>query len=163
MITRDFKQRMLSMLELDSDPRHVAAGFAIGVFISVSPFIGIQTFIAIVSALVFKLNKLTTITGSLVNTPFTMLPLLMVNYRLGEFVLGQKHKEVSFDVLDWEHLHEYTAPLFVGCSITGLAAAAVSYVLVYRLAARLQRQGMQPEAVSGVAEPVDDEPQDRQP
>lgn len=154
---------MLSVLELDSDPRHVATGFAVGVFISITPFIGIQTFIAIISSFVFKLNKLTTITGSLVNTPFTMLPLLMVNYRLGEFVLGQKQKEVSFDVLDWDHLHEYAAALFIGCTITGVAAAAISYVLVYRLAARFQRLRMQPEAVSGVAEPVDDAAEDRLP
>ncbi len=140
MIKTDFKHRMKSILSLDSHPGHIATGFAVGVFISISPFVGIHTFIAILSAIVFKLNKLTTITGSLVNTPLTILPLLMLNYRLGEFILGQPPREISFKVIDWHHLKEYAAALFIGTSITGLAAALCSYFFIYRLVLRFQQK-----------------------
>lgn len=167
MFKTDFKQRMLSVLELDSDPRHVATGFAVGVFISITPFIGIQTFIAIISSFVFKLNKLTTITGSLINTPLTILPLLMINYRLGEFLLGQRPRDVSFLVFDWHHLKEYAAALFIGTSITGLAAALVSYVLIYRLVLRFQQKDQGLAALSRAAvitgEAIELEDQEKQP
>jgi len=139
MITTDFKHRMKSILSLDSNPGHIAAGFAVGVFISISPLFGMHTLLAIVSAFVFRLNKLTTITGSLVNTPLTVLPILMASYHLGEFLLGHEPRNVSFKVLDWHHLQDYATALFIGTSIIGLTAALLSYFVVYRLVIRFQQ------------------------
>lgn len=167
MFKTDLKKRMQAILSLDSHPGHIAAGFAVGVFISITPFVGAHTFIAILTAIIFKLNKLTTITGSLINTPLTILPLLMINYRLGEFLLGQRPRDVSFLVFDWHHLKEYAAALFIGTSITGLAAALVSYVLIYRLVLRFQQKDQGLAALSRAAvitgEAIELEDQEKQP
>jgi uncharacterized protein len=134
----NLKQRIKEILSLDSHPGHIAAGFAVGVFIGITPFFGFHTFLAIAAAILFRLNKLTTITGSLINTPLTVLPILMANYRLGEFILGQPYRDVSFKVLDRVHLQEYASALLVGSSLIGLAAALISYFFIYRLAVRFQ-------------------------
>lgn len=139
MIKTDFKHSMKSILSLDSNPGHIAVGFAVGVFISITPLFGIHTFLAILFAIIFRLNKLTTITGSLVNTPLTVLPILMASYHLGEYLLGRPPRDVSFKALDWHHLQDYAAALFIGTSIIGLVAALVSYFLVYRLVIRFQQ------------------------
>ena len=45
---------------------------------------------AIALAFIFRLNKLTCITGAWVNTPLTIVPVLAASYKLGEFMLGNK-------------------------------------------------------------------------
>ena len=71
-----WKKRFKAILSLDSHPGHISAGFAVGVFISFTPFFGIHTPLAILAAFVFRLNKLTCLTGSWINTPFTVVPIL---------------------------------------------------------------------------------------
>ncbi len=140
MTKTQLKQRMLAILSLDSHPSNIAAGFAVGVFIGCTPLFGIHTALAIALAFIFRLNKLTTITGSWVNTPFTVLPILMASYRLGEFILGNEPQPVSFASLDWHHLREYAAALFIGSALIGLAAALVSYALCYWLVILFRRK-----------------------
>lgn len=140
MFKTDFKKRLQTILCLENNPGHIAAGFAVGVFIGITPLFGFHTFLAIASAIIFRLNKLTTITGSLINTPLTVLPVLMASYQLGEFILGRQPRDVSFKILDWHHLKDYAAALFIGTSLTGLAAALVSYFLIYRLVVRFQQR-----------------------
>lgn len=140
MTKAQLKQRMLAILALDSHPSNIAAGFAVGVFIGCTPLFGIHTALAVTAALVFRLNKLTTITGSWVNTPLTVLPILTASYSLGEFLLGRKPQPVSFHSLDWHHLKEYAAALFIGSALIGLVAALISYALCYWLVIRFRRK-----------------------
>lgn len=140
MTKTQLKQRITAILALDSHPGHIAAGFAVGVFISITPLFGIHTPLAIAAAFIFRLNKLTTITGAWLNSPLTVLPVLMASYRLGEFILGQKPRPVSFETLDWHHLKEYATALFIGSSIIGLITAFVSYALCYWLVVRFRRK-----------------------
>jgi uncharacterized protein (TIGR03546 family) len=136
----DLKQRVKAILALDSHPGHISAGFAVGVFISFTPFFGLHTGLAIAVAFLFRLNKLTAITGSWINTPLTVLPILMASYRLGEFLLGKKPQAVSFNTLDWHHLKEYATALFIGSSIIGLASAVIAYFVCYWLIVRFRRK-----------------------
>jgi uncharacterized protein (DUF2062 family) len=140
MTRKKIKQRMVAMLALDSHPGHIAAGFAVGVFISVTPLFGLHTPLAIMFAFLFRLNKLTTITGAWVNTPLTVIPVLMASYRLGEFILGQPPQSVSFHNLGWHHLREYASALFIGSSIIGLIMAVLSYGACYWLVIQFRRK-----------------------
>lgn len=140
MSKAQLKQRMLAILSLDSHPSNIAAGFAVGVFIGCTPLFGIHTALAVAMAFIFRLNKLTTITGSLVNTPLTVVPILTVSYHLGEHVLGREPQPVSFVSLDWHHLKEYAAALFIGSALIGLLAALISYALCYWLVIRFRRK-----------------------
>ncbi len=131
---------MKAILALDSHPSHIAGGFAVGVFIGITPLFGLHTPMAIALAFIFRLNKLTTITGSWLNTPFTVLPVLMASYRLGEFVLRRPPKSVSFEILDWHHLKGYATALFIGSSIIGLATALVAYFICYWMVVKFRRK-----------------------
>lgn len=140
-MTKDkLKQRVIAILSLDGHPGHIAAGFALGVFISITPLFGLHTPMAIAAAFIFRLNKVATITGAWVNTPFTVLPVLMGSYRLGEFLLGQERREVSFQSLQWAHLKEHASALFIGSSLLGLLAALVAYAGCYWLVIRFREK-----------------------
>jgi uncharacterized protein len=127
------KKQFKAILSLDSHPGHIAAGFAVGVFISFTPFFGFHTPLAIALAFIFRLNKLTCITGAWVNTPFTMLPVLAVSYKLGRFLRGKPVIEMTFKGLEWQHIKPYAKSLLLGSSILGFVAAVTAYFVCYWL------------------------------
>ncbi len=135
-----WKQRLKDILSLDSHPGHIAAGFAVGVFISFTPFFGVHTPMAIIAALLFRLNKLTCITGAWVNTPLTIIPILIASHSLGEFLLGRPKGTFKVTKLEWQALEANASELLLGSSILGFAAACTAYFLCYYLVVRFRQK-----------------------
>ncbi len=135
-----WKQRFKDILSLDSHPRHIAAGFAVGVFISFTPFFGIHTPLAIAAAFIFRLNKLTCITGSWINTPLTIIPALVASHSLGSFIMGSPPEVFSVKTLDWSLLKANAAELMLGSSLIGFCLALLSYFLCYWLIVKLRKR-----------------------
>jgi len=141
MINTDkLKQQFRKILSLDAHPGHIAAGFAVGVFISFTPFFGLHTPLAIALAFIFRLNKLTCITGAWINTPLTVVPVLAASYNLGRVLRGKPIKELSFTSLDWHSLQPYAKSILLGSSIIGFVAAVAGYFICYWLVVRLRRK-----------------------
>ena len=137
-----WKKRLYAILSLDSHPGHIAAGFAVGVFISFTPFFGLHTPLAIAAAFVFRLNKLTCVTGAWVNTPITVVPILGLSYKLGRFLRGRPVNDLPLQALqgslEWHNLEKYAKSLILGTSILGFVAAVISYFLCYYLIIRFR-------------------------
>ncbi len=141
MISKEkIKQQFKKILSLDAHPGHIAAGFAMGVFISFTPFFGLHTPMAIALAFIFRLNKLTCLTGAWVNTPLTIVPVLAASYKLGVVLQGETMKELSFKNLDWHSLQPYAKSILLGSSIIGFMAAVAGYFICYWLVIRLRRK-----------------------
>lgn len=130
----------MAILSLDSHPGHIAAGFAVGVFISFTPFFGLHTPLAIVAAFIFRLNKLTCITGSWLNTPITVIPILGLSYKLGRVLRGLPSNELHLKGLEWHYLEKYATSLLLGSSILGFVAAILSYFACYYLVVRFRQK-----------------------
>jgi len=133
-------QRFKAILSLDSHPAHIAAGFAVGVFISFTPFFGLHTPLAIALAFVFRLNKLTCISGAWINTPLTVVPTLALSYKLGRFLRGKPVNELAFKGLEWQNLKPYAKSLLLGSSIIGFVAAVAAYFICYWLVVAFRRK-----------------------
>lgn len=141
MINTDkLKQQFKKILSLDAHPGHIAAGFAVGVFISFTPFFGLHTPMAIALAFIFRLNKVTCLTGAWVNTPLTVVPVLAASYNLGRILRGKPVKELTFTSLDWQSLQPYAKSILLGSSIIGFVAAVAGYFICYWLVIRLRRK-----------------------
>lgn len=134
------KRRIKELLSIDSHPAHISAGFAVGVFISFTPFYGFHALLAIVAAFVLRLNKLTCITGSFVNTPLTVVPLLVMSHKLGTVLLGLPSENLTVDTLGWDIVRSRATSIIVGSSILGFAAAILAYFLCYYLVVRFRRR-----------------------
>jgi uncharacterized protein len=133
------------ILTLDNHPGHIAAGFAVGVFISFTPFFGFHTAIALIAAFLFRLNKITCIAGSWVNTPLTVPPVLVISYKIGRLLLGRTPLELHIrSELSWQYalklLDKHGTYLLLGTSVFGLLAAFLSYFLCYYLVVRFRRK-----------------------
>lgn len=135
-----WKERFNKILSLDSHPRHIAVGFAVGVFISFTPFFGVHTPMAIAAAFLFRLNKLTCITGAWVNTPLTILPALGLSYKLGQLLLGHPAGELRIKNLEWAVLKKHAASLILGSSIIGFILALAGYFLCYWLIVKFRNR-----------------------
>jgi len=135
-----WKERFKKILSLDSHPRHIALGFAVGVFISITPFFGIHTAMAIAAAFLFRLNKLTCITGAWVNTPITIIPVLGLSYKLGRVLLGHPAGELKVRSLEWAMLKKHAAAIILGSSIIGFIVAIVGYFICYWLIVRFRKK-----------------------
>lgn len=135
-----WKERFNKILSLDSHPRHIALGFAVGVFISITPFFGIHTPLAIAVAFLFRLNKLTCITGAWVNTPITIIPVLGLSYKLGTALLGNPPGELNIQSLEWAVLKQHAEAIMLGSSIVGFILAVASYFFCYWLIVRFRKK-----------------------
>jgi uncharacterized protein len=140
-----WKKRLKSILSLDSHPGHIAAGFAVGVFISFTPFFGMHTPLAILAAFVFRLNKLTCVTGAWVNTPLTVIPVLGLSYKLGRVLLGRTPQELQIKhELTWQCalrlLDKHGTAIMLGTSVLGFIAAVCAYFLCYWLVVRFRQK-----------------------
>lgn len=135
---------MREILSLDSHPGHISAGFAVGVFISFSPFFGLHTLLALTAAFLLRVNKITCITGTWVNTPLTMVPVFIVSYEIGEFILGRTPHELNIGKLTLERclelLDSHGLPILIGTSLIGFVAAILSYALLYWIIIRFRRK-----------------------
>jgi uncharacterized protein (DUF2062 family) len=147
MISKEkLKQQFKAIMSLDSHPGHISAGFAVGVFISFTPPIpGLHTALALIIAFVFRLNKLTCLTGSWINSPITVVPSMILSYKLGKWILGGNGSaELNIRNLDWTTLKgimvHHSKPLLLGCSIIGFLAAVAAYFICYRLVIFFRRK-----------------------
>ena len=85
-----FRAAFRRLLAIDDPPERTALAFSIGVFIAFSPFLGLHTIMATVIALAFRFNKIAIYTGTFINNPvFTLVPIIIVSYAVGAFVLGR--------------------------------------------------------------------------
>jgi len=137
---KKWQKRLKVILTMDNHPGHIAAGFAVGVFISCTPFYGLHTLLAIVAAFVFRLNKLTCITGSWVNTPLTVIPITALSYKVGRVLLGRSPQELQITEFSWQFLKTHASSLILGSSVLGFCAAVVAYFFCYYLVVRFRRK-----------------------
>ena len=77
------------LTRLPGTPHSIAAGFACGVAISFTPFIGLHTLLsAACCALLVRGNYLAAVVGTLVGNPWTFPFIWLVSYQLGHALLG---------------------------------------------------------------------------
>ena len=85
-----FRATFRRLLAIDDPPERTALAFSIGVFIAFSPFLGLHTIAATLVAFLFRFNKIAIYAGTFLNNPFlTLVPIIVLSYGLGAFMLGR--------------------------------------------------------------------------
>ncbi len=90
-----FRSQFLEMLGRHQEPERVAASFAIGVAIAFTPLIGFHFVMALLVAVVLKLNKLDVVLGTLVVNPLTLGPVSAAALPVGRFLVHARQEAVS--------------------------------------------------------------------
>lgn len=136
------KQRLKTFydnfLSLKGEPRAIAMGVAIGVFIGVTPTIPFHTALIILFGLLFKHNLTAAYLGSwLVSNPLTILILYFSQYELGRYLLGMTHAHLVLTDYSLESILSMGWQIFLPLMTGGVAMAPFfaipAYFLTYRM------------------------------
>lgn len=147
MSLQTLKNRVIHALGHQS-PHVLAASWACGVAISLSPLLGFHTVLALVFAFVFRLNKVDVLLGTLVVNPWTLAPYSLLAVAVGKLVTGKPiafnahlpHPAELLDKAFWRAQEATLVPLLwnwtVGASLCSLVGGTAVYFTVRWLAAR---------------------------
>ena len=82
------KARFVEVVGLHESPERLAASWALGIGIALSPVMGLHTVLALVMALLFRLNKVDVLLGTLVINPWTLTVYFPAAVLLGKRITG---------------------------------------------------------------------------
>ncbi len=87
-------------------PSSIALGFACGVAVIFTPFVGLHLVIALLVAWILRGSPLAAAIGTLASNPWTIPPILIGTYKLGARMMGaQSHHHLPRDVSFLYMLH----------------------------------------------------------
>ncbi len=150
------QQTIRRLLSLDDPPERTALAFSIGVFIALSPFLGLHTIIATALAFIFRFNKIAIYAGTFVNNPFlTLVPIIIASYAVGAFLMNRplslpagsldllQHPHIT-DKIYWHALwaksREVLIPFAIGGMILSVVCSIAAYPLTLKALRRARRQ-----------------------
>jgi len=125
-------------LEIRGNPKEIALGFALGLFIGMTPTIGFHTPIAVFLAALLKWNKISAAVGIWITNPLTAPFIYSFNYYVGANLLGISKKLNSIDNYSLSAMSQIlkNAPeimwaLFLGGFVLGIPLALMGYFFSY--------------------------------
>jgi len=140
---RTVRYYWLKFKRLQGDPRKLAWGMALGVFIGITPTVPFHTILALTLAPLLRISMVTTYLGIWVMNPLTMGPLYWAAYKVGKHLLSQSRPVIP-EVLDFQArlqiLWHNGLALQLGGLIIALPPAILSYFLTLWVVQRYRRR-----------------------
>lgn len=168
-----------SILMLDDSAHSIALGTAIGMFIALTPTVGIQMLMVVCVAFLtrplFRFNQVASLITVYISNPLTIVPIYWFDYKVGTLFVGGSLTQKDFArILEFEGfsgwwetvkqlLLEVGSPLIIGSLVVGTFFGLITYPIMLRLLKRLRRSkstdGPEDAAEQSVrpAQPIDSE------
>ncbi len=127
-----------SLVSLNDTPERIALGFSVGVFFAFSPLLGMHTFLGLLVAFVFGLNRVAVLVGVFINNPWTLVPIYGLAAYVGGLLIGFP-PAASLPNLEWGAVLNgrfwaelaghwgLIKPLLLGSVILSVGSALISY------------------------------------
>ncbi len=161
------REFLRTILMLDDTPHSIALGTAIGMFIGMTPTVGIQMGLVLIFAFLvrplFSFNKVAAVLTVYISNPFTVAPIYWGCYKLGTvFVEGNVTYEDFAAIVEYHNFREWwdTAtslivdvgtPLLVGSLIVAVVTSVPTYPIMLWLVQHLRPTEAAGSAATGVA------------
>lgn len=159
------KKILIRLKQLKGTPYSVAAGFACGVAISFTPFIGFHLILAAVTAWIIRGNIVSSAIGTLIGNPWTFPFIWIAVLSTGSFVLGND----TVDNVNFLHIFEKAGeaimtfnfknfgrdvwpiiyPMMIGCIPYYILSWFISYKLIKSAMDRLEKRRLNRLAMRG--------------
>ena len=146
------RQMVRRLLMLDDTPHSIALGTAVGMFVGLTPTVGIQMILVGLLAVIlrpfFRFNISAGMITVYISNPITMLPLYALFYSTGTMLLGTGSSgPVDFQAGFTEHLGDTRAlmqfvfvdvgwPMVIGSLLVASIGAGITYPSMKRLLQR---------------------------
>jgi uncharacterized protein (DUF2062 family) len=141
-----YKKFVVRILELDDTPREIARGIALGVFIAMTPTVGIQMITIATVCTIAGGNRLAGVAMAWISNPLTIVPIYWLDYFIGSMILRTKMvtigeiarvvdlKSTGIFSMFFEFLGnlgsmavDLAGPMFLGGAILGIVCAMPAY------------------------------------
>lgn len=133
-VRRFFRYFYDRFVRLHGSPKQIAWGVALGFFVAMTPTMGIQTYVAIPLAALFRISKVAAATTVWLTNPLTAPFIYGFNYMVGAKLLGYP-LEVSFaSDPSWQTLWDSGKCVFLALTVGGMMTGTVVGVAGYFLA-----------------------------
>ena len=136
-VKRNLRLFYLRLMRLKGQPKEVAGGMAIGVFVGMTPTVPLHTVLAVLIALILKKSKLAAALGVWVANPFMLPFIYFLDYKVGQLLTGADAPSLAISNFSIANLVDLgwsiSFPLFFGGVITGILCAIPSYYITKRL------------------------------
>ncbi len=138
------RERIRMLITVNDSPRRVSLSFAIGVFIGISPFLGLHTLMALAVASMFRLNRLVTLSGAYITNPWTLVPIYTFCTWIGAKLMGYRGLLKGLDFHRINILNIFSTfknlllPFFIGTLLVATIAAVITYVVLFKLLTRIK-------------------------
>ena len=159
---------MRQILALDDTDHSKALGVAIGMFVGMTPTVGIQMIIVLVIAVLtsrlFQFNRVAALLTVYISNPLTMLPIYWLDYKVGTwFIDGSATREQFAKILQYDSFAAWWqtilglfvtigAPLIVGSLVVATFCGVLTYPIMRWLLLWLPQRGT---TEAGSAETLD--------
>lgn len=166
------------ILALGDSPHAIALGVAIGIFIGLTPSVGVQTImvlaIVVLTRRFFYFNASAAMASTYVSNPITMLPMYYFWYHLGARFLPSYDGNIRFDELLvfeswgewWTNMYALAAqvgvPMLLGALLTAPIGAVLAYFATYFFLKKYRGRRRSPEDDSDVSDSTDASSGDRE-
>ena len=135
-IVAALKKAYERFVKIRGNPREIALGFALGIFVGMTPYMGFHMAIAVFFAALFKWNKISAAMGAWISNPLTAPFIYGATFYVGDKVLNIENACCIPNTLNLEVILQLikNAPelfwiLTVGGIVVGVPAAVLGYYL----------------------------------
>lgn len=140
-------QMLVRMRQLEGNPHYLALGMAVGIFVSITPIIPLQTVVAIAVAFLVRGSKSAAVLGTWLSNPLTIPLVYYANYKLGCILLGYQNAldNIAFDSFSelMELGLEVTLAMITGGVVIGAVLGLAAYFVTLRVFITLRRHSRQ--------------------
>jgi len=142
MVIAYIKNKLQNSVLNEKSPDKLAISFAVGVFITFSPYIGFHNIMIFLCSWLFKLNPVMTFFAGHIVNPLTMVPVLTGQYIFGTKLLNMLGIKIAFANPGWvEFINVYLVKylgiskiclwtFFAGANISAIILALAAYPLM---------------------------------
>ncbi len=154
MMSRFFENKYVQrILHINDTPEAIALGAAVGMFLGMTPTVGIQMVLMVIVGTVIRANRFAGVAMVYVSNPFTVLPIYWMDYLVGSTLLGTH--SLTYDGFvetskvfrnEWDVVGFWTATIgfvlaqtdvAVAMAVGGVVLGAVFAIPVYPLTLQL--------------------------
>lgn len=143
----EFSKAYDRFLKIHGDPREIALGFALGLFIGMTPYMGFQTAMAVLLAALFKWSKISAATAVWISNPVTAPIIYSVTYWVGSRMLGIGHASGRPHDLNLERVLQLLVKvpklfgiLTLGGVVVGIPLAIAGYYVCHAAILKYRRR-----------------------
>ena len=143
-LRRVLRYHWLKFRRLQEDPRKIAGGMALGVFIGFTPTIPFHTVGALTLAALLRVSPVTAFLGIQFCNPLTIPAIYLAAYKVGQFLLYRDRPLVFPEIFSYKAwisvLWQGGVALQVGGVILAIPPAIVAYFLTLWIVQRYRRR-----------------------